>query len=54
MPIDFPTDPVPGQEFTVGQITWVWNNTTSTWNSKVTESEEDIRDKAQVFLLMGA
>lgn len=52
MPIDFPTPTVTGQEFTVGQITWVWDGTA--WSSKVTAPVDLNENKANIFLLMGA
>ncbi len=52
MPIDFPTPTATGEEFTVGEITWIWDGTT--WSSKTTSTVEPNEKKATTFLLMGA
>lgn len=38
MALDFPASPTNGQTYTSGVRTWMWNSTTSTWNSTNTYS----------------
>lgn len=51
MPINFPDTPIVGQEFTVGNITWIWNGTS--WNSKTSQPIEN-DELPNIFMLMGA